>query len=222
MKKSQLCVLLLVFGLTTNCQNELTGFKNSSTANEPNLKLNSSVIISTNVAAKNGDFVAYDFEDTFSGKHKRIHRLVAQENDIIEIKNGLLYINKTNDDANRNLIHFYLLPKKDYLDIKRKEKMGDEFMAMAIGSDSVQAMLESRVAKDYDWEAQRKIVKPGEQDNAIKSIFMQNWNMDNFGPLTIPKNKVFVLGDNRHNSEDSRYIGLIDKSQILGVVVVKE
>src|SRR5690606_37806249 len=114
------------------------------------------------------------------------------------------------------------LPKKDYLDIKRKEKISDEFTAVLVGSDSAQAMLEDEIAKKYGWENQRKISPVGKTDKTIQQLFNQNWNDDNFGPLEIPKNKVFVLGDNRHSLEDSRYIGLIDKSQILGVVVLKE
>lgn len=40
-------------------------------------------------------------------------------------------------------------------------------------------------------------------------------------PLTVDKNCVFVMGDNRNHSADSRYvqIGQIDRSQILGRVV---
>ena len=39
-----------------------------------------------------------------------------------------------------------------------------------------------------------------------------------FGPITVPAHKYFVLGDNRLNSMDSRNgLGLIDKDQIIGV-----
>lgn len=37
-----------------------------------------------------------------------------------------------------------------------------------------------------------------------------------FGPVTIPEGKYFMMGDNRDNSEDSRYFGFIDRSQIIG------
>jgi signal peptidase I len=39
---------------------------------------------------------------------------------------------------------------------------------------------------------------------------------DNFGPLTLPKDKLFVMGDNRDQSYDSRYWGFIDIRDIKG------
>lgn len=211
--------LLLMTNLS--CQNDKKAFKNSTIANEPTLHLNSQIVLSKSKIPNHNDFIAYHYNSEIAGNQIRIHKLVAKENDTLKIVDGIVYINGMNIDHGKNFIHFYKIPKADYLNIKKRENISDQFYAVLEGKDSVTAMLEDIIAEKYNWKAERQIKKSGIADNAIKKMYGKDWNEDNFGPLIIPKDKVFAIGENRHSSEDSRYIGLIDVSKISGVAISK-
>ena len=40
------------------------------------------------------------------------------------------------------------------------------------------------------------------------------------GEITVPPDNFFVLGDNRNNSEDSRYLGFIPRKAVVGKPIV--
>lgn len=197
----------------------LKAYANSTIANEPNLKLNSKVLVSNLVAPKNGNFIVYNYKDDFSGKQMRIHRLYGKENDTVQIVNGIVYLNNVDVDKAIDHIHFYQINREEYLKIKLAEKIPDDNLGFQIDNNKVKVLLADSVAKKYGLTSNRLIENREETDKYIQKIFKKNWNKDNFGPLIIPAGKIFVIGDNRDNSEDSRFVGLINASEIVGVII---
>ena len=62
--------------------------------------------------------------------------------------------------------------------------------------------------------------EPYVQHVDTKPVFSQMDPRDNFGPIKVPKNKLFVMGDNRDQSYDSRYWGFVDLSEVRGEALI--
>ena len=100
-------------------------------------------------------------------------------------------------------------PKKDF--IKR---------AVAVAGDTIEIIdkqvFVNGVRQEHPYaEFKDKGIIPPCTDMQ-KSIGFDRCNKDNYGPVTVPEGKLFVMGDNRDHSYDSRFWGFVDLKVVKG------
>ena len=119
-------------------------------------------------------------------------------------------------------IHLFRMPglrkpqRGDVIVFKYPEDPTRDFIKRVIG-------VEGDVIESHDKALLvngHKLMEPFTQhvDSVIKPADMDK--RDNFGPVTVPKDSVFVMGDNRDQSYDSRFWGFVDLSKIKGKAII--
>ncbi|NTW07194.1 MAG: signal peptidase I [Syntrophaceae bacterium] len=109
-------------------------------------------------------------------------------------------------DPKRGDIIVFIYPKdrsKDF--IKR---------VIGVGGDTIEIKNKKIFLNDKEYTDTYGIYS----DNVIYPGTIQP--RDNFGPVTVPRGALFVMGDNRDESADSRYWGFVDLKDVEGKAMI--
>ena len=215
---SYFCFALVALFSVGRLTNMLQWYSSPTITNYPNINLGDRFFATNLIKPKRFDLICYYSETLEFGKQVWTHRVCGLSGDIVELRNGDLFVNDQNVDKSLTLAHNYLLSKKAFEKIKGTEKILDSLIQY-LPNDSVITYISDKVIKDNLIQATRLTLPIDYKDEYISKVYQHDWNQETFGPIVVPHGKYFLLGDNRMNSNDSRYIGFIDSSKYIGTVL---
>ncbi|HLZ85819.1 MAG TPA: signal peptidase I [Puia sp.] len=193
-------------------------YRASTSSGEPALKPGELFFISNWKTPKRFDIIAYRMVIAVQGANTLVHRICGVPGDVVEIKGGTLFVNGKDVDACLRLKHIYKVSRRYAGSFGFKE---EDAYTIPPYTDTLYIPLEDRTVREEQLPCTRYILPAGLRDEEILKSYQKSWNQDNFGPLRVPPDRFFVLGDNRGKSLDSRYIGLIDQQKVVGTVLWK-
>lgn len=214
------CILITSVFIIGRLTNAIQFYRIPTTANEPAMKVGSYCFASNLVTPQLFDFICFRYSSEQEGNHNRVYRLCGRGSDKIEIKDGTLFVNKKDADKNLNLYHAYSVGIDEFNILNDKLKF-TENQYYQYGNDRFLIYTNEKILKENNVTGTKQSEIFGKENEGMEELWKKKWNADNFGPVTVPPGKYFVMGDNRDNAQDSRYIGFIDEEDVIGTVLDK-
>ncbi len=191
-------------------------------SNEPTIGMGGNIFASNLKKPKPLDFIVFNTINPETNKPALwIFRLCAMGGDTVVIKDGILFVNRKNMDEGLNLNSQYMIPDSEAQALLRTDEAKYKNLIQASQNGVSYVELDMESIRKYKVHAERIICPAGTKYSIISSIDNlpvwegcdSNWSVDQFGPIVVPRDAYFVLGDNRHNALDSRYRGFVNKSE---------
>ena len=230
-----ICSLITILWIVNLFTGMLQLYKIPTPSNMPNIKPGDRVYVSSLTDPAPYSFIVFtsNSADSISmiGRPDRnvaaqyLFRLCGIPGDIIEMKEGTFYVNNRNFDSALNLNKTYKITNTEFYSLEQDDVIAGETAGsmQMISNNAALVTFDQALLKKY---ASKINLVPYIMSSLENGPFEwynneNQWTTDNFGPLKIPTGCYFVLGDNRHNALDSRYIGFVKKKDIKGVVLNK-
>ena len=102
--------------------------------------------------------------------------------------------------------------QKDIIVFKYPENPDQDFIKRVIGVGGDRVEIKNKKV----YVNGKLIAVEGAINLDSRIIQGRNPPRDNYGPVTVPENQLFVMGDNRDNSHDSRFWGFVDLPNVKG------
>ncbi len=158
------------------------------------------------------DFISFYPNKYIDTTKDYVKRVVAKEGDIVEIFDKKLFVNGKQYLSNLQNSH---IDSTDNTFMLFEEKVSFDHTKNKIYPVRYNKFIDSKKPK-VKFDAS---IWPLDPNNSW--YFNGDSYRDHFGPIVVPLNHYFVLGDNRDESFDSRYWGFVPYYAIKGIPMVK-
>lgn len=238
-KRGRIFLGVIIFIAAVSVAGSITGllrmYKMPAPTNEPAIKESALIFVSSLgrpapykfavFTSQYHDSLMSSFDENYKQGSKYIYRICGMPGDIVEMKDGVLFVNYKDFDELLDLKNQYKISKENFTFIDEEDYSEEDNYQLIQPSDSIIVTFDNKMYNKYARKiklSQYLITDTSFATGCFKWYSdTTKWSIDNFGPLKIPSDNYFVLGDNRHNAMDSRFCGFVKKENITGFVINK-